>query len=124
MAYEASKLEMFTSFNELLPYRHPFIAAHDKWSKPFGGANNLTIMFEVKHGTIFTQEVLRKVYTATQLVDVFPDVNHDQIDSIAHPHDALPARRTDRRNHGGAGHAPPAGDRHGRAASGNARPHL
>ena len=84
MAYEASKLEMFTSFNELLPYRHPFIAVHDKWSKQFGGANNLTIMFEVKHGTIFTQEVLRKIYTATQLVDVFPDVNHDQIDSIAH----------------------------------------
>lgn len=84
MAYEASKLEMFTSFNELLPYRHPFIAVHDKWSKQFGGANNLTIMFEVKHGTIFTQQVLRKIYTATQLVDVFPDVNHDQIDSIAH----------------------------------------
>ncbi len=84
MAYEASKLEMFTSFNELLPYRHPFIAVHDKWSKQFGGANNLTIMFEVKHGTIFTQEVLRKIYTATQFVDVFPDVNHDQIDSIAH----------------------------------------
>jgi predicted RND superfamily exporter protein len=28
MAYEASKLEMFTSFNELLPYRHPFIAVY------------------------------------------------------------------------------------------------
>jgi uncharacterized protein len=84
MAYEASKLEMFTSFNELLPYRHPFIAVHDKWSKQFGGANNLTIMFEVKHGTIFTQDILRKIYTATQLVDIFPDVNHDQIDSVAH----------------------------------------
>ena len=84
MAFESLKLQMFTSFNELLPYRHPFIAVHDRWSNQFGGANNLTIMFEATNGTIFTEEILRKIFTATQIADVLPDVNHDQIESIAH----------------------------------------
>src|ERR1044071_3926188 len=84
MAYESLKLEMFTSFSELLPYRHPFVQVHTKYSSQFGGANNITIMFEVKNGTIFTEDVLRRIYAATQVVDVLPDVNHDQIDSIGH----------------------------------------
>ena len=53
MAYESMKLEMFTSFGELLPYRHPFVEIHNKYSKQFGGANNITIMFEVKDGTVY-----------------------------------------------------------------------
>jgi predicted RND superfamily exporter protein len=84
MAWESMKLEMFTSFSELLPYRHPFVQVHSKYSSQFGGANNITIMFEVKNGTIFTQDVLTRIYAATQVVDVLPDVNHDQIDSIGH----------------------------------------
>jgi predicted RND superfamily exporter protein len=84
MTYEALRLEMFTSFAELLPYRHPFYAVHQKYSQQFGGANNITIMFEVKEGTIFTQDMLTRIFKATQVVDVLPDVNHDQIDSIGH----------------------------------------
>ena len=45
MTYESLKLEMFTSFSELLPYRHPFVQIHSKYSSQFGGANNITIMF-------------------------------------------------------------------------------
>src|SRR5262249_37766729 len=84
MGYESLKLEMFTSFSELLPYRHPFVQIHSKYSSQFGGANNITIMCEVKDGTIFTEDVLKRIYTATQVVDQPPDVNHDQIDSIGH----------------------------------------
>jgi uncharacterized protein len=84
MAYEASKLQMYTSFGELLPYNHPFVAVHNKYSQQFGGANNITIMFEVKDGTIFNKDTLTKIFKATQEVDVLPDVNHDQIDSIGH----------------------------------------
>jgi uncharacterized protein len=84
MTYEAMQLQMFTSFGELLPYRHPFVAVHDKYSKQFGGANNITIMFEVKDGTIFTKDALTRIFAATKVVDLLPDVNHDQIDSIGH----------------------------------------
>ena len=84
MAYESMKLEMFTSFGELLPYRHPFVEVHNRYSGQFGGANNITIMFEVKEGTIFNKDTLTRIFAATQVVDVLPDVNHDQIDSIGH----------------------------------------
>ena len=84
MTYESMQLQMFTSFGELLPYRHPFIAVHDKYASQFGGANNITIMFEVKEGSIFSRETLTKIFKATQAVDVLPGVNHDQIDSIGH----------------------------------------
>jgi predicted RND superfamily exporter protein len=84
MTYEAMQLQMFTSFGELLPYRHPFVAVHNRFSSKFGGANNITIMFEVKEGTIFTQDTLSRIFAATQEVDKLPDINHDQIDSIGH----------------------------------------
>ena len=89
MAYEATKLQMFTSFGELLPYNHPFVSVHNKYSRQFGGANNITIMFEVKDGTIFNKDTLTKIFKATQEVDVLPDVNHDQIDSIGQPTSAI-----------------------------------
>jgi uncharacterized protein len=84
MAYESIQLQMFTSFGELLPYRHPFVAVHNKYAQQFGGANNITIMFEVKEGTIFNRETLTRIFKATQVVDILPGVNHDQIDSIGH----------------------------------------
>src|SRR5262249_12320891 len=84
MTFESMKLEMYTSFSELLPYRHPFVQVNNKYSSQLGGANTIQILFEVKDGTIFTQDVLTRIYAATQVVDVLPDVNHDQIDSIGH----------------------------------------
>jgi uncharacterized protein len=84
MFYHSMQLKMFTSFGELLPYRHPFIKVHEKYSSQFGGANNITIMFEVADGTIFNQDTLTRIFMATREVDVLPGVNHDQIDSIGH----------------------------------------
>ncbi len=84
MAFFALKLEMFTEFGDLLPYKHPFIAVHTKYANQFGGANNITIMVEVKDGTIFNQDTLSRIFKMTQLVDKLPGVNHDQIDSIGH----------------------------------------
>ncbi len=84
MAFPATKLEMHTSFEDLLPYKHPFIAVHSKYAAKFGGANSVMIMIEVKEGSLFTPEALGKVYAATAAVDRLPGVNHDQIDSIGH----------------------------------------
>ena len=115
MAYEASKLQMFTSFGELLPYNHPFVAVHNKYSQQFGGANNITIMFEVKDGTIFNKDTLTKIFKATQDVDVLPgrQPRPDRLDRP--PHDPLPddAGRLDLL---AAGHAPAAGHGQGRRA--------
>ena len=84
MLYFAIRMEMFTEFGELLPYRHPFVQVHNKYANQFGGANNITIMFEVKNGTIFNKDTLTKIFKMTQIVDVLPGINHDQIDSIGH----------------------------------------
>jgi predicted RND superfamily exporter protein len=84
MGYYATKLEMFTEFGDLLPYRHPFVQVHTKFANQFGGANNITIMVEVKNGTIFNIDTLTKIYKMTQVIDQLPGINHDQIDSIGH----------------------------------------
>jgi uncharacterized protein len=83
MAVFALRLEMFTEFGDLLPYRHPFIGVHTKYANQFGGANNITIMVEVDD-SIFNQDTLMRIFKMTQLVDKLPGVNHDQIDSIGH----------------------------------------
>ena len=43
MAYFTFQLKMSTAFNDLLPYRHPFVQVHFKFADQFGGANNVNI---------------------------------------------------------------------------------
>jgi predicted RND superfamily exporter protein len=84
MAYFTFQLKMSTAFNDLLPYRHPFVQVHFKFADQFGGANNVNIMLKVEKGDVFTKEILKKVFDMTQAVDRVSGVNHDQIASIGH----------------------------------------
>ena len=84
MAYFAFQLHMSTAFNDLLPYRHPFVQVHFKFANQFGGANNINIMLKVEKGEVFTKEILKKIFDMTQAVDRVAGVNHDQIASIGH----------------------------------------
>lgn len=84
MAYEASGIKMTTAFNDLLPYRHPFVQVHFKFASQFGGANNVNVMLKVNKGDVFNKEVLKKIYDMTQAVDRLTGVNHDQVASIGH----------------------------------------
>lgn len=84
MAYFSFQLEMTTAFNDLLPYRHPFVQVHFKFADQFGGANNVNIMLKVEKGDVFTKEILKKVFDMTQAVDRIAGVNHDQVASIGH----------------------------------------
>jgi hypothetical protein len=82
--YHAAQLRMITSFGDLLPQNHEFIEIHNKYSKDFGGANNIMVMFEVDEGQIFTVDRLAQIYMITEEVDRLYGVNHNQIDSIGH----------------------------------------
>jgi hypothetical protein len=84
MAYKATGLEMSTAFNDLLPYRHPFVQVHFKFADQFGGANNINVMLQVTKGDVFTVEILKKIFDMTQAMDRVIGVNHDQIASIGH----------------------------------------
>ena len=82
--YRAMNLQMITSFGDLLPQGHEFIKIHNKYSKNFGGANNIVMMVEVDDGDIFNVENLGQIYLMTQEIDKVYGVNHNQIDSIGH----------------------------------------
>ncbi|NOT56333.1 MAG: hypothetical protein HOP18_17180 [Deltaproteobacteria bacterium] len=69
MGYKAMGLQMATAFNDLLPYRHPFVQVHFKFANQFGGANNVNIMIKVDKGDVFTKEMLKKVFDMTQAID-------------------------------------------------------
>jgi hypothetical protein len=84
MAYKALSIQMSTAFNDLLPYRHPFVQVHFRFAEQFGGANNINVMLTVKNGDVFTKEILKKIFDMTQAMDRVTGVNHDQIESIGH----------------------------------------
>ncbi len=82
--WHASNLHMITSFGDLLPQSHEFIKIHNKYSKNFGGANNIMMMVEVDEGNLFSVERLGQIYLMTQEIDRVYGVNPNQIDSIGH----------------------------------------
>ena len=84
MAWQALSIEMSTSFNDLLPYRHPFVRVHFRFADQFGGANNVNVMLKVEKGDVFTVNTLKKIYAMTQAMDRVTGVNHDQIESVGH----------------------------------------
>jgi len=84
MVYETFQIQMSTAFNDLLPYRHPFVQVHFRFAQQFGGANNINVMLKVDKGDVFTKEILKKIYEMTQAMDRITGVNHDQIASIGH----------------------------------------
>ena len=66
MAFQASKIQMNTSFNDLLPYRHPFVRVHFRFADQFGGANNINVMIKVDEGDVFTKGMLTKIFTRSK----------------------------------------------------------
>jgi predicted RND superfamily exporter protein len=83
-AYFSFQLQLVTSFGDLLPQSHPYMKIHNKFSKDFGGANNIVMMAEVDKGNLFNVENLAQVYMMTEELDKIYGVNHNQIDSIGH----------------------------------------
>ncbi len=83
-AIAAVRLRLVTRFDELLPQNHEFIQTHNQYASTFGGANTITLMIEVKDGTIFTEKTLRAIFDITKRLDGIHGVNHDLIDSLAH----------------------------------------
>ena len=73
-----------TSFDELLPYKNPYIKLHKEIRDKFGGANLVTISLEVKQGNIFNYETLKKIRYLNDQLDLIPGVNHFQVESAAH----------------------------------------
>ena len=81
--YEATKLQVYTTFNDLLPQSHPYIKVHNQIRHIFGGANQVLIMVQVRKGDIFNTKTLEKVKWITRELEKIPGVDPYKIRSIA-----------------------------------------
>ena len=81
--YKVAQLKVVTVFDDLLPQGHEYIKVHNKFRKLFGGANQVTIIVQVKKGDIFNKVTLGKIkYISEELYKV-PGVDRFKILSIA-----------------------------------------
>lgn len=85
LGVRATRLELSTHFDDLLPSRHPFIEVHRQYKHQYGGANTVMVMVEVSQGSIFTVDTLRKIHAITAALEQIPGISPGRIDSIAHP---------------------------------------
>src|SRR3972149_10493448 len=81
-AWEVKHLDISTRFSDLYPRNHPYIKILKK-SPAFGSPFTVTLVVEVKKGTIYNPKTLEKIQEATSLGDLIPGVDHDQVLSIA-----------------------------------------
>lgn len=81
-AWEVKHLDISTRFSDLYPRNHPYVKAFEKYPA-FGSPFTVSLVVEVKKGTIYNPKTLQKIQEATRLVDLIPGVDHDQILSIA-----------------------------------------
>ncbi len=81
--YFAAQTRLVTSFGDLLPQNHPFIRIAHKYDRYFGGVNNVTIMVEARHGTIYTPRILGKIVRMTSDMDLVYGIRHGSVRSLA-----------------------------------------
>ncbi|HEY6419588.1 MAG TPA: MMPL family transporter [Candidatus Binataceae bacterium] len=81
--YFAAQTRLVTSFGDLLPQNHPFIKVAHKYDEFFGSVNNVTIMIEARHGTIYTPELIGKIVRMTRNMDVVYGIQHGSVRSMA-----------------------------------------
>ena len=81
-AWEVKHLDISTRFSDLYPRNHPYTKLFEKYPG-FGSPFTVSLVIQVKKGTIYNPQTLRKIQEATRLVDLIPGVDHDQIFSLA-----------------------------------------
>ncbi len=81
--YFAAQTRLVTSFGDLLPQNHPFIRVAHKYDRYFGGVNNVTIMVEARHGSIFTPHIIGKIVKMTRDMDLVYGIQHGSVRSLA-----------------------------------------
>jgi predicted RND superfamily exporter protein len=81
MIYGVTKVTMATRFADFFPANHPYVELYQHYHQ-FGGAQELVIMLQVKHGDIFNYSTLKKIHDLTFAVDKLRGVNHNEVFSL------------------------------------------
>ena len=83
-AVQIPAVKMVSNFADLLPQEHEYIQTHNILTETFGGANTVIVSIQVDEGTIFTNDVLKRIKRLTDKVDALPSVNHNLVNSLTH----------------------------------------
>jgi len=83
-AYFGRSVEVCTNFADLFPQGHEYLNYYNKFKKDFGSANVIFVSLQVKEGTIFTHDIIKKIRYITNEIDLIPGVDHTNLNSLTH----------------------------------------
>lgn len=81
----ASHIAITAGFDKQLPSRHPFVTTFKQYQDTFYGANRIVVAVHARNGTIWNENVLRKVLQATEAVTFLKGVDRGSVTSIWTP---------------------------------------
>ncbi len=82
-AFNMLNLKVYTKFSDLLPQGHKYIKTYNEIRAKFGGANTVTMIFQVRKGDIFNPATLKKIREITDELYYIPAVDRFKITSLA-----------------------------------------
>ena len=85
MAWFASQLRMDAGFEKQLPVGHEYIQTFNEYRDDVLGANRLNIVVRARHGSIWTQAALKRLYDVTQAVSFLPNIERLGVQSLWTP---------------------------------------
>lgn len=85
MGLFASRLEMSAGFDKQLPQQHSFIKTFNQYRDVLFGANRIIVVLHAKHGDIWNQQSLTRLYDLTQAVFFMPGIDRRSVTSLWTP---------------------------------------
>jgi uncharacterized protein len=85
MAVFAAQLRMEAGFEKQLPIGHEYVRTFQQYRDKLFGANRLTVVVKVRHGSIWTKPALKRLYEVTQAVIFLPNVERLGVQSLWTP---------------------------------------
>ncbi len=82
-AFALRDLKVYTKFADLLPQGHEYIKTYNEIRAKFGGANTVTMIYQVRQGDIFNPTTLKKIRELTDELYYIPAVDRFKITSLA-----------------------------------------
>lgn len=82
MLVGALRVTVRSTFSDLLPLRNPIVEVFKRY-RNFSTPLTVQLLVEVKQGTVYNPQTLGKIYELTRDVDLLPNVDHEQIISMA-----------------------------------------
>ena len=85
MAWFAVQLRMDAGFEKQLPIGHEYVQTFEQYRNDLLGANRLTFVVKARHGSIWTEQGLKRLYEVTQAVTFLPSISRSSVRSLWTP---------------------------------------